>query len=188
LRVLGLILLAIGLFGCDHATKLAAKASLEGAAAVPVAPGMLHGAVELRYVENRDVAFSALGHLGVERSPALLIALSAVAMTGLVVMALLEWRRRSRGAMNGDGRPASARRDRIANAGLALILGGAVGNLADRIVRGYVVDFIHVKGWPVFNVADIAVVAGMGLMALARFRRSPPSTSPPTSPPSVPTD
>ena len=43
--------------------------------------------------------------------------------------------------------------------GLALILGGALGNLVDRIARGYVVDFIHVKGWPIFNVADMCITA-----------------------------
>jgi signal peptidase II len=53
------------------------------------------------------------------------------------------------------------------------VLGGALGNMVDRIVRGYVVDFIHVKGWPIFNVADIAVVVGVGLMLLSRVRRRP---------------
>lgn len=47
----------------------------------------------------------------------------------------------------------------------ALLVGGAVGNLLDRFLRGYVVDFIHVWRWSVFNVADIAVVAGALLLA-----------------------
>jgi len=48
---------------------------------------------------------------------------------------------------------------------LGLQLGGAIGNLLDRLTRGYVVDFIHFKFWPVFNVADSCVVVGAALMA-----------------------
>lgn len=47
-----------------------------------------------------------------------------------------------------------------------LIIGGAIGNYLDRIVRGYVVDFFDVKIWPVFNVADIGIVVGCILMIL----------------------
>lgn len=58
----------------------------------------------------------------------------------------------------------------------ALILGGALGNGFDRSVRGYVVDFLdfHVAGWhwPAFNIADIAIVCGAGLMLLAAFAHS----------------
>jgi lipoprotein signal peptidase len=52
-------------------------------------------------------------------------------------------------------------------AGLALVAGGAAGNLLDRAVRGYVVDFIHVHGWPIFNVADVAIAAGAILLLWA---------------------
>jgi signal peptidase II len=58
--------------------------------------------------------------------------------------------------------------------GLPLALGGAMGNLADRVRYGWVVDFIDVswKGhhWPTFNVADIAIVIGVGLMAVDMAR------------------
>ena len=50
-----------------------------------------------------------------------------------------------------------------------LIIGGAIGNYIDRIVRGYVVDFIDFIIWPVFNIADIAVVVGVGLVILSLF-------------------
>ncbi|MPZ15082.1 MAG: signal peptidase II [Chloroflexi bacterium] len=49
---------------------------------------------------------------------------------------------------------------------LGLQLGGALGNLVDRIRYGYVVDFIDVSIWPVFNVADSAIVTGVGILAL----------------------
>jgi signal peptidase II len=167
------LFLVLGLFGCDHATKIATKASLEGSAAVPIAPDMLRGAVELRYVQNDDVAFSALHMLGVPRSPAMLIGLAVLAIAALAVMVLMAMRRggaRAGPGMDGDGARETPF-DHGTQVGLALILGGALGNLVDRIARGYVVDFIHVKGWPVFNVADIAVVAGVMLIALARFVR-----------------
>ena len=48
---------------------------------------------------------------------------------------------------------------------MALQLGGALGNLIDRLVLGYVVDFLDFSMWPVFNVADMAVVGGAMLLA-----------------------
>ena len=60
-------------------------------------------------------------------------------------------------------------------AGLALVLGGAVGNLYDRITLGYVVDFLnfHVNNhyWPAFNVADSAICVGVGLLLLDSFKK-----------------
>jgi signal peptidase II len=61
---------------------------------------------------------------------------------------------------------------------LALILGGALGNLVDRIRLGEVVDFLHLSvagwSWPIFNVADIGVSVGVGLLALHLFRKDQP--------------
>jgi signal peptidase II len=54
-----------------------------------------------------------------------------------------------------------------ARAGVAVALGGATGNLVDRLRRGHVVDFIEVGPWPVFNVADVGIVAGLGLTTAA---------------------
>ena len=60
--------------------------------------------------------------------------------------------------------------------GLALVLGGAIGNLYDRITLGYVVDFLnfHVNNhyWPAFNVADSAICVGVGLLLLDSFKAS----------------
>lgn len=80
--------------------------------------------------------------------------------------------------------------------GLPLALGGAVGNLVDRIRYGSVIDFIDVymtykgqeKHWPTFNVADIAIVIGVLLMALDTFvgRRVKSHSTPETSPPGAP--
>jgi len=207
-RLLALILLTLSLFGCDYASKFAAKATLEGAEAIAVAPAVLRGAVELRYVENDDVAFNALRVFGVPRSPELLVGLASLAVAGLVVLAVMAWRRlrvsadggatppvalgdriagggsvESVGAVGAglvgggaDGRQRVVRAARMTQVGFALVFSGALGNIVDRIARGYVVDFIHVRGWPVFNVADIAVVVGMGLIALAALV-GPPSAA-----------
>ena len=61
--------------------------------------------------------------------------------------------------------------DRLAALALGSILGGALGNLTDRIFRGEVVDFLHFRlwrgyAWPDFNVADTAIVIGVGLLVL----------------------
>ncbi len=63
--------------------------------------------------------------------------------------------------------------------GLGVILGGALGNLVDRSFRagggvlgGHVVDFIDLQWWPVFNVADMALWVGVGLLAVASWRDS----------------
>jgi signal peptidase II len=55
--------------------------------------------------------------------------------------------------------------------GIALILGGSLGNLIDRFRLGYVIDYLGVYGWPRFNVADAAIVAGAALLVLAVLRR-----------------
>jgi signal peptidase II len=65
----------------------------------------------------------------------------------------------------------------LARWALALILGGAIGNLIDRIRLGEVIDFLQFGigrlYWPIFNVADIAVSIGVGLLALHLFRKEP---------------
>jgi signal peptidase II len=74
----------------------------------------------------------------------------------------------------------------LARWALALILGGAVGNLIDRIRLGEVIDFLQFGigrlYWPIFNVADIAVSIGVGLLALHLFRKEPGTDASPGSP------
>ena len=59
----------------------------------------------------------------------------------------------------------------LLNLALGLQLGGAVGNLVDRVRYGYVVDFIDVSVWPVFNLADSAIVIGVGILAFRLLQR-----------------
>jgi signal peptidase II len=58
----------------------------------------------------------------------------------------------------------------------SLILGGAIGNLIDRIAYGYVVDFIDFRIWPVFNVADSAITIGAAALIIDSFRERRPVT------------
>jgi signal peptidase II len=144
---LGLVACLAGLVGCDHATKLAAESALRDRPAVALVPGL----VDLRYAENRGVAFSALERLSIQ-PPAWLLVLVALAALGAIVA---WWLRRP---------PTTA----AARAGMVLVLAGALGNAIDRMLHGHVVDFISVRFWPVFNVADVLVVAGLALLLLGR--------------------
>ena len=151
----GVGVLSALLFGCDHATKMAATSSLAGSAPVPI----LGERVVLRYVENDDVAFSLAGKIGLGPSPGLLAALAAIA---LVVLGVVWWRTRER-------RPSTG----LVDVGFAAVFAGALGNIVDRLTHGHVVDFIHVEHWPVFNVADIFVVGGIALVGFAKRRGLP---------------
>lgn len=65
--------------------------------------------------------------------------------------------------------------EKLFSCGLALVLGGAIGNLYDRLTLGYVVDFLyfHIDElyWPAFNVADSAICVGVGLLLLDSFKK-----------------
>jgi signal peptidase II len=140
------------LVGCDHATKYAAEASLRGEAARPV----VGDAVTLEYHANHGVAFNTERVLpAAARMPVVFaIGFAASALLGLAL-----WRRRGR--WNAE------------TVALLLIAAGAMGNLGDRVVRGHVIDFIHVRHWPVFNLADVWLVAGAALMMVAAWRAAP---------------
>jgi signal peptidase II len=66
-------------------------------------------------------------------------------------------------------------RDQLFSVGLSLVLGGAIGNLYDRLTLGYVVDFLyfHIDDfyWPAFNVADSTICIGVGILLLDSFRK-----------------
>lgn len=83
----------------------------------------------------------------------------------LMITAVLLWMLRSN------------HRNRVLSTALALVVGGAIGNLYDRILHGYVIDFVqwHVAGyyWPAFNIADSAICLGAALLILDSFRKQP---------------
>lgn len=154
-RAMGWLLLVftLALVGCDHATKAVARTALGHRGPVALVPGVL----DLHYAENRDVAFSLLRTLPIPGKGAILLALSLV---GLTVVAVAWWRRR-RGGM-------------LEQVAYALVAAGALGNALDRLRRGFVVDFIEIHRWPIFNVADMAIVVGALLLAFVSLRRRRP--------------
>jgi len=147
-----LILALTVLVGCDHATKLAAKAELEG----QPPRSLIHGVLRLRYAENTDVAFNLIRAVPERVRAPMLVVAGAVAMVALLAFLLL---RRSRFG--------------FARVALLLMTAGALGNVLDRVVRGYVVDFVQVPHWPVFNVADIYVTAGALLLGWTALHARP---------------
>jgi signal peptidase II len=150
-----LMLMTLALVGCDHATKAVAQSALAGRGPVT----LLSGVLDLRYAENHDTAFSLLRGVDWHGKVAALAALSAIE---IAVVLYLWWRHR--------------RSSLAEQAGYALIVAGAIGNVLDRVRRGFVIDFIHLHRWPVFNVADIAIVAG-GLLLLLTLVRRPRGTA-----------
>ena len=148
---LAYLAIAGGVFLIDQSTKAWAVSRLRLGGDMPVIPGFLNFA----YAENTGVAFSMLDNQGDTGR----WGLSVVAMIAGALVIYFFWRT-----------PRSD--DRILGA-LALLLAGIVGNVVDRIRLGFVVDFIDVQfgSWhyPTFNVADMAIVMGAGLLIIDMF-------------------
>lgn len=142
-------LVAAALYGVDQLTKYLVVANLELGRVVPV----LGEVLQLRYVRNDGAAFS----IGSGFTWVFTIA------STLIAIAIVWYARRLRSL------PWAVT--------LGLVLGGALGNLTDRLVRepsfglGHVIDFIQLYAFPaIFNIADMGVVIGMGAFILLTFR------------------
>jgi signal peptidase II len=133
----------------DRLTKLWARNTLPGRAPITLVPGVL----DLSFTTNSGGAFGLFG------GAAWLFFGATIVVCAVIVYASL--------ALPG----------RLAAVGLGLVLAGAVGNLIDRIfnrgqLSGRVVDFIHLHRWPVFNVADSAIVVGVVILLVSTLLRS----------------
>ena len=131
----------------DQASKALIRSTLPLYASKTLIPGL----VDFVHVENAGVAFGFLNDATRAGRGLLTTALALAALAGIAYYAR------------------HIRRDEwLARIGLSLILGGAVGNLADRILQGFVVDFVDVywRGWHfwAFNVADAAISVGAVLV------------------------
>lgn len=140
--------MSLAVIGLDLGTKNWAESYL-AAASIQIIPGLL----ELHLAHNRGVAWSLLSDLGdFGRFGLVLFAIAAC----MFICWLL---------LTRDGR--------LERVGLALILGGAIGNAIDRASRGHVVDFIHAYWreyhFPIFNVADVAITVGAGALIFSEF-------------------
>lgn len=143
---------AAAVFLLDRLTKWIIEAHVSFLETRRVIPGFL----AIVHYQNRGVAFSLFDGAGPGKS-LLLLGFSAAAV---MVIARILW--------NTD------RLDRFSRSGLALILGGAAGNLFDRVLWGRVTDFLDFYigdyHWPTFNIADSAIVIGSGLLLIEMLR------------------
>ncbi|MFY9909473.1 MAG: signal peptidase II [Candidatus Sulfotelmatobacter sp.] len=114
---------------------------------------VIPGFFRITHTENTGAAFSLFADSHAPWKTGMLIAFSVVA---LVIVSILLWKNNHAHILTGVA--------------LSLIMGGAIGNLWDRVTTGRVVDFllVYVKRyqWPVFNLADSAIVVGAGLLVL----------------------
>jgi signal peptidase II len=132
------------IFALDQATKAMVRINLDPGQSVPVLPGLFH----VTYVRNPGGAFGLL-----PAASTLFLAASIVAL--IVIVGFYVWRRPS---------------DRLMNLALGLIAAGTAGNLVDRLFHGQVIDWLDFRVWPVFNVADVGLVVGLGLLSVEIFR------------------
>lgn len=163
----GYFLVAGGVLALDQLTKMLAHAHLRGREPLVVIPGFFN----FWYSRNRGGLF---GYFSAWPDPWRAILLTAFPLMAVLAIAVFLAR--------------TAETDRRTLAGLAMILGGASGNLVDRLARGEVVDFLDAyvshaglaawlverfgtSHWPTFNVADSAIVTGAGLLLLDVFRK-----------------
>jgi len=155
------LLIAVFVVLLDRVTKLAVAKNISLHDSIQIIPDFFR----LTHVENRGAAFGLFADSPSEWKIAVLVLFSIVALA--IVTALL-WRNSH--SMNTTG------------IGLSLILGGAIGNLWDRLLSGRVVDFllfyIGQYQWPAFNVADSAIVVGAGLLVIEiLFAKTPAEKS-----------
>jgi signal peptidase II len=135
--------LALAVFILDQGIK----SIVEGSMRVGESITLITGFLSLTYIKNEGGAFGILGG-----SQIILLVGSAVAVVVVFWMLL-------------SGRPST-----LTMLGCGLILGGAAGNLLDRLTSGEVTDYIHFSFWYIFNAADAAIVVGVGLLLLSALR------------------
>lgn len=150
MKWLGLSALVVVL---DQVTKYAIVAFLPFGDRLPVLPFF-----DLVFVLNTGAAFSFLAeHSGWQRW---FFVVLAIVVSGWLLKLLR-----------------THQHERTLSAACALIIGGAIGNVIDRVVQGAVIDFLYFYvgdyGWPAFNVADSAITVGAALMVWAEFRAKP---------------
>jgi len=137
------VALAVMVFVVDQGIKSLVEGSMRVGESISLVPGLL----DLTYIKNDGGAFGILGG-----SRLLLLVGSAVAIVVVVWMLF-------------SGSPT-----KFATLGCGLILGGAAGNLLDRLGSGEVTDYVHFSFWYIFNAADAAIVLGVGLLLLSALR------------------
>jgi signal peptidase II len=150
------LLLALAVLAVDQWSKWLIETHLPEQSSREVLPGLLY----ISHVRNTGVAFGMFANGGRDGSSWVL------SLVGLIALGLIAWLFHRTPA-----------KDRGLLAALALVMGGAVGNLFDRVASGAVTDFIAVYlgsyRWPDFNVADSAISVGLVFILVDSFRRRP---------------
>lgn len=123
----------------DQITKYMVKSRFMLNESIAIIDNFLH----LTYVRNFGAAFGILKH-----QKLFFILLTSAVLIGIIIFVRNQ-----------------ARIHPIVKFSLSLIVGGAVGNLIDRVAYGYVIDFFDFRIWPVFNIADMAIVIGACLLS-----------------------
>lgn len=142
--MLPLLAVAGLVLAADQAAKYAVRVSIDPNQSIPVIKGLFY----FTHVKNTGAAFGMFS----QKQPIF------VAATVLAIILIIVYHMKTKEA------------DLLFNVALGLELGGAIGNLIDRISQGWVTDFLHVPNFPVFNIADSAIVAGVVLLILVMLR------------------
>ena len=140
---------AAAVIAVDQGTKELVRGGLERGDSDPILPGL-----KLVHVHNEGVAFGFLSGGGW-----IVPAVTGVATAALLVFFVVH------------------RRRPLIWLPVGLLLGGALGNVIDRVAQGHVTDFLKIPKWPAFNVADIAIT--FGVLALLYVLEGPPRNAEP---------
>jgi signal peptidase II len=143
-------LAAVSVFFLDQLIKIIVISNVDPARSIPFIKDILH----FTYVQNRGVAFGLLQG----QRPLLTI-------TGIIICALIVYFYFQ-----------TANKDGFLQFSYAVILGGSLGNLYDRLQYGYVIDYIDFRFFPVFNLADIAINVGIFFIIIDVLFRRPECT------------
>jgi len=152
------VLVTLFVLVLDNLTKWIVSTAMDLNSSIEV----IHGYVRLTYVRNFGVAFGFLKDPGSAWKPYLLAGLAVVAVVVILVYSCRMPLERV-----------------LLQVALAVTMGGILGNFTDRIMRGWVVDFIdlHIKdrfSWPTFNVADSAITIGITMLFIDALKRRDP--------------
>ena len=152
------LLLVIAILALDRWTKVLIQTRFD----LNESASVIDGFFNITYFRNTGVAFGIFSSIS---SPVKSLLLSAFTVLAALIVVIYSLR--------------SPLRNRLLQVALSLILGGALGNLYDRVAYGYVVDFLEffVRSyhWPSFNIADSAISTGVVLLALEIIRNEAPT-------------
>ncbi len=167
------MIIIILILGLDQLTKLFINKNLSLNQSLPILKGIFH----LTLVHNRGAAFGLL------RNQTVLLIVSSLFAITLIYFNLKKSGRDKKIAFGDNSKRFSVvgkvpytfphhKKNSLYKLSLNLILAGALGNLIDRLCFGYVIDFLDLRIWPVFNVADSAITIGAILLGWSLLKES----------------